>query len=135
MTTPRTRVDRVRASAGIARLALQQIEDELADDVTDQELAQLLRELHREDAPQEGVLAGIAQLLTCSPRPPNALMRTATATPPARCTTRLPDHRPRPCPPLLGHPRPGSRRRTRMTSSPPVTAFAETAALYAVLSE
>jgi hypothetical protein len=39
MTTPRTRLDRVRASAGIVRLALQQIEDELADtDVTGQEL-------------------------------------------------------------------------------------------------
>ncbi|MDQ1051932.1 methionine aminopeptidase [Streptomyces sp. V4I2] len=43
MATPRTRLDRVRASAGIVRLALQQIEDELADDITTQELAQILR--------------------------------------------------------------------------------------------
>jgi hypothetical protein len=68
MTAPRTRLDRVRASAGIVRLALQQIEDELAEDITAQELAQILREMHREDAPKDGVLAGVAQLLTVSAR-------------------------------------------------------------------
>jgi hypothetical protein len=31
--TPRTRIDRVRASAGIAQLALQQIEDELRGEI------------------------------------------------------------------------------------------------------
>ncbi|MFI2415644.1 hypothetical protein [Streptomyces sp. NPDC018947] len=46
----RTRLDRVRASVGIASLALQQIEDDLrADDVDARELAAILREL------QEGI--------------------------------------------------------------------------------
>jgi hypothetical protein len=61
---PRTRIDRVRASAGIARLALQQIEYELRDDNSAQELAEILRELHHEDHPQDGVLGFPAQLLT-----------------------------------------------------------------------
>lgn len=42
----RTRIERVRAAAGIASLALQQIEDDLsADDVDQEELAAILREL------------------------------------------------------------------------------------------
>nr|WTB12128.1 hypothetical protein OG546_50120 [Streptomyces antimycoticus] len=65
----RTRVDRARASAGIAMLALQQIEDELArDDVTAQELAEIVRELHREADPQEGLFGALAQLLTVAAR-------------------------------------------------------------------
>ncbi|WP_405623673.1 hypothetical protein [Streptomyces sp. NBC_00076] len=40
---PRTRLNRVRASAGIAKLALQQIEDELTSDIDAQELAKVLR--------------------------------------------------------------------------------------------
>jgi hypothetical protein len=63
--TARTRVDRVRASAGIAMLALQQIEDDLTgDDVTAVELAETLREFHSEADPQDGVLGKLAQLLT-----------------------------------------------------------------------
>ncbi|MGW0669773.1 hypothetical protein [Streptomyces sp. NPDC002746] len=60
----RTRLDRVQAAAGIAKLALQQIEDELTGDVAAQELAQILRELHHEDHRQDGVLGSLAQLLT-----------------------------------------------------------------------
>ncbi|MGW7620789.1 hypothetical protein ACWGLG_34130 [Streptomyces antimycoticus] len=65
----RTRLERVRASAGIAMLALQQIEDELAGgDVTAQELAETVRELHREADPQEGLFGALAQLLTTAAR-------------------------------------------------------------------
>jgi hypothetical protein len=60
----RTRLDRVRASAGIAKLALQQIEDELTSDIGAQELAEIVRELHHEDHRQEGVFGSLAQLLT-----------------------------------------------------------------------
>ncbi|PJM98590.1 hypothetical protein CG740_34670 [Streptomyces sp. CB01201] len=61
----RTRLDRVQAAAGIAKLALQQIEDELtADEIGAQELAQILRELHHEDHRQDGVFGSLAQLLT-----------------------------------------------------------------------
>lgn len=60
----RTRLDRVRASAGIAGLALQQIEDELHGEIGPQELAEVLRELHNEDHPQEGVFGCLTQLLT-----------------------------------------------------------------------
>ncbi|MFJ8855960.1 hypothetical protein [Streptomyces sp. NPDC102437] len=63
----RTRLDRVRASAGIAKLALQQIEDDLTtDDIGAQELAQILPELHHEDHRQDGVLGSLAQLLTAA---------------------------------------------------------------------
>ncbi|MFB7294009.1 hypothetical protein [Actinacidiphila glaucinigra] len=65
MTTPvPARVYRVRAAVGIVRLALQQIENELNHDVTGPELAGVLRELHREDEPHDGVLGALAQLLT-----------------------------------------------------------------------
>lgn len=65
MTAPtRTRLDRVLASAGIAKLALQQIEDELTGDIGAQELAEILRELHHEDHPQDGLFGSLAQLLT-----------------------------------------------------------------------
>lgn len=60
----RTRLDRVRASVGIAQLALQQIEDELTGEVGAQELAQILRELHHEDHRQDGVFGSLTQLLT-----------------------------------------------------------------------
>lgn len=60
----RTRLDRVLASAGIAKLALQQIEDELTGEIGAQELAQILRELHHEDHRQDGVFGSLAQLLT-----------------------------------------------------------------------
>jgi hypothetical protein len=63
VTTP-DRVHRVRAAAGITRLALQQIEDELAADVTPAELVGILREFHHEADPQDGVLGSLAQLLT-----------------------------------------------------------------------
>lgn len=61
---PRTRIDRVRASAGIVQLALQQIQDELSGEISAQELAQILRELHHEDHRQDGVFGSLAQLLT-----------------------------------------------------------------------
>ncbi|MER5509349.1 hypothetical protein ABT052_29030 [Streptomyces sp. NPDC002766] len=66
MTGPcRTRLDRVRASAGIAQLALQQIEDDLgADDVDPAELAAILRELSEDTDPPGGFIASLAQLLT-----------------------------------------------------------------------
>jgi hypothetical protein len=60
----RTRLDRVRAAAGIAKLALQQIEDELTAEIDAQELAEILREFHHEDHRQDGVLGSLAQLLT-----------------------------------------------------------------------
>jgi hypothetical protein len=64
----RTRLDRVCASAGIAKLALQQIEEELTGEIGAQELAQILRELHHEDHRQDGVFGSIAQLLTVAAR-------------------------------------------------------------------
>ncbi|MEV7683216.1 hypothetical protein AB0O64_32445 [Streptomyces sp. NPDC088341] len=60
----RTRLERVRAAVGIAKLALQQIEDELTGEIGAQELAEILRELHHEDHRQDGVLGSLAQLLT-----------------------------------------------------------------------
>ncbi|MEK8141723.1 hypothetical protein NKH18_01125 [Streptomyces sp. M10(2022)] len=56
----RTRLDRVQAAAGIAKLALHQIEDDLTGDVGAQELAQILRELHHEDHRQDGVFGALA---------------------------------------------------------------------------
>ncbi|WP_413804224.1 hypothetical protein [Streptomyces sp. OE57] len=64
----RTRLNRVRASAGIVKLALQQIEDELAGDIDAQELAEILRELHREADPQDCLFGTLAQLLTAAAR-------------------------------------------------------------------
>ncbi|MFJ2249220.1 MULTISPECIES: hypothetical protein [unclassified Streptomyces] len=67
--TPRTRIDRVRASVGIASLALQQIEDDLsADDVDQEEPAAILRELIEDTGPPGGSMAAVAQLLTTAAR-------------------------------------------------------------------
>jgi hypothetical protein len=61
----RTRIERVRAAAGIGSLALQQIEDDLsAEDVDQEELAAILRELIEDTDPPGGFLASVAQLLT-----------------------------------------------------------------------
>jgi hypothetical protein len=65
----RTRIERVRASAGIASLALQQIEDDVrADDVDQAELAAILGELIQDTDPPGGFLAAVAQLLTVAAR-------------------------------------------------------------------
>ncbi|MFI0269656.1 hypothetical protein [Streptomyces luteogriseus] len=65
----RTRIERVRAAAGIAALALQQIQDDLrADDVDQEELAAILRELIEDTDPPGGFLATVAQLLTAAAR-------------------------------------------------------------------
>jgi hypothetical protein len=65
----RTRLERVRASVGIAQLALQQIEDDLgADDVDQAELAAILRELIEDTDPRGGFIATVAQLLTLAAR-------------------------------------------------------------------
>ncbi|MER5719655.1 hypothetical protein [Streptomyces sp. NPDC002132] len=61
----RTRLERVRASVGIAALALQQIQDDLtADDIDGPELAAILRELSEDTDPPGGFMAAVAQLLT-----------------------------------------------------------------------
>jgi hypothetical protein len=66
---PRTRLERVRASVGIASLALHQIEDDLsADDVDQEELAAILRELIEDTDPPGGFMAAVAQLLTVAAR-------------------------------------------------------------------
>ncbi|MEU0219934.1 hypothetical protein ABZ281_34830 [Streptomyces sp. NPDC006265] len=63
----RTRLERVRASVGIAQLALQQIEDDLnADDVDQAELAAILRELSEDTDPPGGFMASVAQLLAAA---------------------------------------------------------------------
>lgn len=68
-TRSRTRLERVRASAGIAQLALQQIEDDLkADDVDQAELAAILRELIEDTDPPGGLIPAFAQLLTAAAR-------------------------------------------------------------------
>ncbi|MFF7987005.1 hypothetical protein ACFZDK_49365 [Streptomyces sp. NPDC007901] len=65
----RTRLERVRASVGIAQLALQQIEDDLsADDVDQAELAAILRELIEDTDPPGGLMASLAQLVTAAAR-------------------------------------------------------------------
>lgn len=60
----RTRIERVRASAGIVQLALQQIQNELGSPVDPVFLAQALREFHHEVDPHNGVFGALAQLLT-----------------------------------------------------------------------
>ncbi|MFI6359532.1 hypothetical protein ACIBJF_44740 [Streptomyces sp. NPDC050743] len=61
----RTRLERVRTSAGIAALALQQIQDDLtADDIDKGELAGILRELSEDTDPPGGLMASLAPLLT-----------------------------------------------------------------------
>lgn len=63
----RTCLDRVRAAVGIASLALQQIEDDLsADDVNQEELAAILRELIEDTHPPGGLIPALAQLLTAA---------------------------------------------------------------------
>ncbi|MEC3992067.1 hypothetical protein VSR01_00285 [Actinacidiphila sp. DG2A-62] len=57
------RIGRARASVGIALMALQQIEDDLADLADPAGLAEILRELFREDDPQAGLCGSLAQLL------------------------------------------------------------------------
>ncbi|MES5824865.1 hypothetical protein [Streptomyces sp. RG80] len=65
----RTRLDRVRASAGIAQLALQQIEDDLkADDVDARELAAILRELQEDTDVPGGLFPALAQLVSAAAR-------------------------------------------------------------------
>jgi hypothetical protein len=65
----RTRLERVRASVGIASLALQQIQDDLtADDIDAVELAAILRELSEDTDPPGGLMASLAQLLTAAAR-------------------------------------------------------------------
>ncbi|MEU3855654.1 hypothetical protein [Streptomyces sp. NPDC029554] len=61
----RTRLDRVRASVGIAQLALQQIEDDLnADDVDARELAAILRELQEDVDVPGGFFPMLAQVVS-----------------------------------------------------------------------
>ncbi|MEU8949660.1 hypothetical protein [Streptomyces sp. NPDC048489] len=65
----RTRLERVRAAVGIASLALQQIEDDLsADNVDQEELAAILRELIEDTDPPGGFIGAVAQLLTVAAR-------------------------------------------------------------------
>ncbi|MFJ3594547.1 hypothetical protein ACIQUY_34725 [Streptomyces sp. NPDC090231] len=65
----RTRLDRVRAAAGIASLALQQIEDDLsADDIDQEELAAILRELIEDTDQSGGFIPFLAQLVTTAAR-------------------------------------------------------------------
>ncbi|MFI7301347.1 hypothetical protein [Streptomyces sp. NPDC050121] len=66
---PRTRLDRVRASIGIAQLALQQLEDDLtADDVDQVELAAILRELIEDTDQPAGLIPALAQMVTAAAR-------------------------------------------------------------------
>jgi hypothetical protein len=62
------RIGRARASVGIASMALQQIEDDLADLADPETLAEILRELFREDDPQAGLCGSLAQLLDVTGR-------------------------------------------------------------------
>lgn len=65
----RTRLDRVRASLGIAQLALQQIEDDLtADDIDAPELAGILRELQEDIDVPGGLFPALAQLVSTAAR-------------------------------------------------------------------
>ncbi|MFH9016087.1 hypothetical protein ACH4C6_32500 [Streptomyces sp. NPDC017943] len=65
----RTRLDRLRASLGIAQLALQQIEDDLsADDVDARELAAILRELQEDTDVPGGLFPALAQLVSTAAR-------------------------------------------------------------------
>ncbi|MFE6946074.1 hypothetical protein [Streptomyces chartreusis] len=65
----RSRLDRVRASAGIGQLAFQQIEDDLAaDDVDARELAAILRELREDTDVPGGLFPALAQLVTAAAR-------------------------------------------------------------------
>ncbi|MGW4951529.1 hypothetical protein [Streptomyces parvulus] len=67
--TSRTRLDRVRASLGIAQLALQQIEDDLnADGIDARELAAILRELQEDIDVPGGLFPALAQLVSTAAR-------------------------------------------------------------------
>ncbi|WSQ14838.1 hypothetical protein OG604_47925 [Streptomyces sp. NBC_01231] len=61
----RTRLDRMRASLGIAQLALHQIEDDLkADDVDRQELTAILREVQEDIDVPGGLFPALGQLVS-----------------------------------------------------------------------
>ncbi|AJF70449.1 hypothetical protein [Streptomyces vietnamensis] len=62
--TALTRLERVRVSAGIAQLALQQTEDEPAGLPDPVFRARVLRELFEEADPKGGLLGSLQQLLT-----------------------------------------------------------------------
>jgi hypothetical protein len=65
----RTRLDRVRASLGIAQLALQQVQDDLnANDVDAPELAAILRELQEDVDVPGGLFPMLAQLVSTAAR-------------------------------------------------------------------
>ncbi|MEU5709961.1 MULTISPECIES: hypothetical protein [Streptomyces] len=65
----RTRLDRVRASLGIAQLALQQVQDDLnADDVDAPELAAILRELQEDIDVPGGLFPMLAQVVSTAAR-------------------------------------------------------------------
>ncbi|WP_258311471.1 hypothetical protein [Streptomyces sp. NWU49] len=65
----RTRLERVRASLGIAQLALQQIQDDLtAADLTGVELAAVLHELQEDTDVPGGLLPMLAQLVGTAAR-------------------------------------------------------------------
>ncbi|MFH8939564.1 hypothetical protein [Streptomyces griseosporeus] len=65
----RTRLDRVRASLGIAQLALQQVQDDLsADDVDARELAAILRELQEDIDVPGGLFPMLAQVVSTAAR-------------------------------------------------------------------
>ncbi|KIE24749.1 hypothetical protein LK08_23000 [Streptomyces sp. MUSC 125] len=67
--TSRTRLDRVRASLGIAQLALQQVQDDLnADDVDARELAAILRELQEDIDVPGGLFPMLAQVVSTAAR-------------------------------------------------------------------
>jgi hypothetical protein len=60
-----TRLQRIRASVGIAALAVQQIEDDLtADDIDARELAAILRELQEDIDVPGGLFPALAQLVS-----------------------------------------------------------------------
>ncbi|WP_407842076.1 hypothetical protein ACE1OC_42755 (plasmid) [Streptomyces sp. DSM 116496] len=79
MTPAGRRLSRVRASAGIVKLAIQQIQDELDGPADAEFLAETLRELFDEPFPQDGILGSLNQLLTVASR---AAARAAALTPP-----------------------------------------------------
>ncbi|MET9427922.1 MULTISPECIES: hypothetical protein [unclassified Streptomyces] len=64
----RSRLERVRASAGIVKLAIQQIEGELGGPIDAEFLAGMLRELFDEADPPGGILGSLNQLLTTASR-------------------------------------------------------------------
>jgi hypothetical protein len=65
----RTRLDRVRASLGIAQLALQQIEDDLnSDDVDAPELAAIPRELQEDVDVPGSLFPMLAQVVSTAAR-------------------------------------------------------------------